>query len=179
MIMPFSSTFLINNVRISTEELPLVFLVTGISTVFVLPLVGKLCDVIDKFTVFAVGSLLSCVMVIWYTQLEVVPLWELMAINIILFVGIMGRSVPSSALDSAVPNLKDRGAYMSIGASLRQVAGGIGAVIAGQIVVQKTQTSPIENYHILGYIVVGTTLLCLGLVYRVDRLIKARGWVVQ
>ena len=69
-----------------------------------------------------------------------------------LFMGIMSRMVPATALASAIPDMKDRGAYMSINSSLQQMAGGIAAVCAGLIVTQTTKTSPIEQYDILEYL---------------------------
>jgi hypothetical protein len=42
-----------------------------------------------------------------------------------MMMGIMSRMIPSSALTSAIPEMADRGAFMSINASLQQIAGGI------------------------------------------------------
>ncbi len=39
--------------------------------------------------------------------------------------GIMSRMVPSTILATAIPDMKDRGAFMSINSSLQQMAGGI------------------------------------------------------
>ena len=71
----------------------------------------------------------------------------------IMFMGIMSRMVPATTLNTAIPDMKDRGAYMAITSSLQQIAGGIAAVAAGFIVHQETKTSPLENYDILGYVI--------------------------
>src|ERR1041385_3110868 len=86
--------------------------------------IGKLSDKIDKFKLFAVGSILACIMVTIYCNLTPVPIWVVIIINMILFMGIMSRMVPATALNSAVPDAADRGAYMSINSSLQQMAGG-------------------------------------------------------
>lgn len=174
MLMPFTTAFLVNNVNIHQSELPLIFFCTGISSIIIMPIIGKLSDRFDKFKLFSIGSAIALVMVVIYTNLTPVPLWQVIIINMILFMGIMSRMVPATALNSAVPDMADRGAYMSINSSLQQLAGGVASFFAGLIVVQKTKTGPIENFDTLGFVMVGFILLCLYFVYRVSNLIKIK-----
>jgi predicted MFS family arabinose efflux permease len=172
MLMPFTSAFLVNNVAISQLDLPIIFLFTGLASIIIMPIIGKVSDTIDKFKLFAIGSVIAIIMVVIYTNLTPVPIWEVIVINMILFMGIMSRMVPATALNSAVPDMSDRGAYMSVNSSLQQMAGGLAAIFAGLIVVQPTKTSPIQHFDILGYIMVVIILLCLYFVYRVSTLVK-------
>jgi Arabinose efflux permease len=172
MMMPFGSAFAINNLHITEQQLPLLFMVTGVSTLVIMPLIGRLSDRADKYRLFVIASIWMMVICVWYTHLSVTPLWAAMALNILMMAGVTGRMVPSSALVSAVPALKDRGAFMSINASLQQLAGGIAAAVAGRIVVQESNFSPLENYNVVGYVVVAVSILGLFLMYRVDRLVK-------
>jgi len=174
MLMPFGSAFLVNNVHISQQNLPLVFMFTGISSIIIMPIIGKLSDRIDKFKLFVGGSFIAIVMVIVYTNMAVVPLWQVIVINMLLFMGIMSRMIPSTALTTAIPEMKDRGAFMSINSSLQQMAGGIAAIFAGLIVTQQTKTSPLEHYNILGYVVAAVILICIYFLYRVSVLAKKR-----
>jgi predicted MFS family arabinose efflux permease len=174
MLMPFTSAFLVNNVQISQSQLPLVFMFTGLSTFIIMPIIGKLSDRIDKFKLFAAGSVLACIMILIYTNMTPVPLYAVVIINMVLFMGIMSRMVPATALNSAIPGLADRGAYMSVNSSLQQMAGGLAAIFAGYVVVQPSKTSPIEHFNTLGYVMVVTVLICIYLVYRVSELIKKR-----
>jgi predicted MFS family arabinose efflux permease len=174
MLMPFTSAFIVNNVHIPQTDLPIIFLCTGIASIIVMPLIGKLSDRIDKFKLFAIGSVLAAIMVVIYTNLTPVPIWQVIIINMVLFMGIMSRMVPATALNSAVPDMADRGAYMSINSSLQQMAGGLAAIFAGFVVVQKTKTSPIENFDVLGYVMGGFIFLCLYFVFRVSKVIKAK-----
>ncbi len=174
MLMPFTSAFLVNNVNIAQEQLPIIFLFTGLSSIIIMPIVGKLSDKIDKFKLFAVGSLVAIAMIIVYTNLTPVPIWMVIVVNMILFMGIMSRMVPATALSSAIPDAADRGAYMSVNSSLQQMAGGIAAIFGGFVIVQPTKTSPLENFDILGYLMSAIILWCIYLIYRVSRLIKKR-----
>ena len=70
--------------------------------------------------------------------------------------------------------MADRGAFMSINASLQQIAGGIAATAAGMIVVQKTKFSPLEQYNTVGYVVVAISALSIFLLFRVSQIIARK-----
>ena len=174
MMMPFGSAFAVNNLKITQEQLPILFMVAGISTLIIMPIIGKLSDVFDKFKIFAFASLWMVFVVVFYTNLGPSPFWLVMLFNVLMMAGIMGRMVPSSALTSGIPDMSDRGAFMSINASLQQIAGGFAAAVGGMIVVQKDKFSPLEHYNTLGYIVVTITLIAIFMIYRVSAMVKRR-----
>jgi predicted MFS family arabinose efflux permease len=174
MMMPFGSAFAINNLHVTPSQLPMLFMVAGISSLIIMPLVGKLSDKIDKLVLFAIASVWMMIMVVVYTNLDATPFWLVVILNILMMMGIMSRMIPSSALTSAVPVMQDRGAFMSINSSLQQIAGGIAAAVAGLIVVQPTKFSPLEHYNLVGYVVVVMSVLSIFLLYRVSTLVKSR-----
>jgi len=174
MMMPFGSAFAINNLHITQQQLPLLFMVAGISTLIVMPLIGKLSDKIDKFKIFTAASAWMIIMVLIYTNLSTTPLFLVIIFNVLMMAGVMSRMIPSQALITAIPVIQDRGAFMSINSSLQQIAGGIAAAIAGLIVIQKDKFSPLEHYNTLGYIIVCITMLSVFLLSRVSSLIKRK-----
>jgi predicted MFS family arabinose efflux permease len=174
MMMPFGSAFAINNLHVTQHQLPLLFMVAGISTLVVMPLIGKLSDKADKFKIFTFASAWMVIMVLIYTNLSVTPLPIVIMFNVLMMAGIMSRMIPSSALITAIPVIQDRGAFMSINSSLQQIAGGIAAAFAGMIVVQKDKFSPLEHYNTLGYIIVVISAISVFLLYRVSSLVKSK-----
>jgi predicted MFS family arabinose efflux permease len=174
MMMPFGSAFAINNLHITQQQLPLLFMVAGISTLIVMPLIGKLSDKIDKFKIFTAASAWMIIMILIYTNLSATPLYLVIIFNVLMMAGIMSRMIPSQALITAIPVIQDRGAFMSINSSLQQIAGGIAAAFAGLIVIQKDKFSPLEHYNTLGYIIVCITMLSVYLLSRVSSLIKRK-----
>lgn len=174
MLQPFGSAYLVNNIRITQEQLPIVFFSTGVAVLFIMPIVGKLSDKINKMTLFSIGSAISIVMILIYTNLAPTPLWEIIVINMFLFMGIMSRIIPSQAINSVIPDAADRGAYMAITSSMQQIAGGIAAVCAGLIVHQSTKTSPLEHYDTLGIVISVVTLCSIFLMMRVNRVATAK-----
>ncbi|SHG60891.1 MFS transporter [Pedobacter caeni] len=174
MLMPFGSAYLINNIKITQAELPVVFMLTGVASIIMMPLIGKLSDKVDKFMIFAAGSVLAVVLILIYTNLSPVPLWEVVVLNMILFMGIMSRMIPATTLTMSIPDMKDRGAFMSVNSSLQQVAGGIAALCAGLIVTQETKSSPLQHYDTLGLVVSVMVLICGIFVYRVSVMVKKK-----
>jgi len=179
MMMPFGSAFAINNLHVTMEQLPLLFMISGISSLVIMPLIGKLSDRVDKFKLFAFASLWLMLVCVIYTNLSVTPFVWVVVFNILMMMGILSRMVPSSALTSAVPEPYDRGAFMSINSSLQQIAGGLAAAVAGMIVVQKDKFSPLEHYNIVGYAVVAISLLGIWMMYRVSNIIRSRARAVD
>ncbi|MDC8103580.1 MFS transporter [Chryseobacterium sp. B21-037] len=174
MMMPFGSAFAVNNLGLTNEQLPMLFMVSGVSSLVIMPLIGKLSDKVDKFKIFAIASVWMMGMCVLYTNLSVTPLWLVMIFNILMMIGIMSRMIPSSALTSAIPDLQDRGAFMSINSSLQQIAGGIAAAVAGVIVTQESKGAPLEHYNIVGYVIVAISILGIFLMWRVDNLTKKK-----
>ncbi len=170
MMMPFASVFLVNNIHIHHDDLPIIFLCTGIASIVIMPIVGRLSDKVNKFSLFVAGSALAMAMVLVYTNLVPVPLWAIILLNMVMFVGIMSRMVPAMSLVTSIPAMPDRGAFMSINSSLQQMAGGIAAIVAGAIVVQPAKEAALLHYPILGLVVVGAMLVCAIFVYRVSKL---------
>jgi predicted MFS family arabinose efflux permease len=164
MLMPFGSVYTVNNLGIQLSDLPTVYLVSGAFTIFTGPLIGKASDVFGKFRTFVFGCVLSIVMVLVYTHLARVSLTTVIAITVLMYVGIFSRMVPSQALISAIPEITKRGSFNAVSASVQQMSGGIASIIAGLIVMQRPDGN-LQNFDQLGYIVVTTTLVSLGLMY--------------
>lgn len=168
MLMPFSTAYIVDNIGLSMTTLPTIYLVTGLCTVFVGPLVGKASDSFGKFNTFRFGSLLTIVMVGIWTNMGAIPLASVIVINVLMYIGIFSRMIPSQALLSAIPEVTKRGAFNAVNASLQQIAGGVSAAVAGAIVVQKANGS-LGHFNWLGYIVMLVALVSLSLMYIVHK----------
>jgi len=174
MMMPFGSAFAINNLGVTNHQLPILFMVSGLSSLVIMPLVGRLSDKISKFKLFAIASTWTMVMCVLYTNLSVTPFYLVVIFNVLLMMGVLSRMVPQQALISAVPDMEDRGSFMSINASLQQIAGGVAAAAAGMIVVQKTKFSPLEHYNTVGYVIVAISIFSILMLSRVSKLIDRK-----
>lgn len=172
MLMPFGSAFAVNNLGISLDQLPLVYLVTGMGAMVFGPVAGRLSDSFGKFRLFGWSSVLSIGVIGVYTHLGTTPLWLVITVNVVMFAGITGRLISAQALLSAVPDARDRGAFMSVNSAVQQFSGGLAAVVAGLIVVQ-APGGTLDHYGRLGYVVCGAVLITIFLVRRIDRMVRA------
>ena len=168
MLMPFGSAFLVNNVKISLDHLPTLYLVTGLATIFAGPMIGRMSDRFGKFPVFVFGSILSIIMVLVWTHLGPVPLWMVIVVNVLLFVSIFSRLIPSQALISALPEPARRGAFNAVNASLQQFSGGLAAALAGLVVAQGPD-GRLQHFDVIGYIVIAAALAALYFMSQVHR----------
>jgi predicted MFS family arabinose efflux permease len=173
MIMPFLSTFIVNNLGIPIRDLPKVYLVTGMCTVVVGPLVGKASDMFGKFLTFFFGTVVTMIMLAVYTNLGPSSLGTVIVVNGLLFGGVFSRMIPAQALFSAVPEPTKRGSFNAIMASLQQFSGGIASVFAGLIIVQNS-AGQLQHFDWMGYIVMATALLSLALIYFINRAVTER-----
>ncbi|OIN61045.1 MFS transporter [Arsenicibacter rosenii] len=160
MLMPFGSTYAIHNLGVTADQLPLIYTITGVFSIGLGPIMGRLSDKTGKFNLFTYASIWGIAVTIIYCNLGQTPLWGIIGLNVLLFVGISGRMISSQAMISAVPEAKDRGAFMSVNASIQQVAGGVASLVAGLIVVQRPD-GYLEQYPLLGYIVSAATIITI------------------
>lgn len=168
MIMPFASAFSVRNVGIDLEHLPIVYLVTGISTMFVAPLVGRLTDRFGPLPVFFTGSAITVAMVALYTRLGPSSLTTLIVVNVVMFAGIFSRMVPWQVVVAGIPAPEQRGAFTAVNAALQQLAGGLAALVSGHIVTIAAD-GRLEHFPWVGNVLIGTTLIVCVLLWQLQK----------
>jgi predicted MFS family arabinose efflux permease len=168
MLMPFGSAFTVHNLGIDILHLPTIYLVSGLFTIFIGPLVGRASDAFGKYPTFMFGSAMSVIMVLIYTHLGQVSLTTAIIVNVLMFVGIFSRMIPSQALISAIPDPSQRGSFSAVSASLQQLSGGLGSVLAAAIIAENPDGT-LRHFDRLGYIVVATSILSLVAMYFVQK----------
>lgn len=173
MLMPFGSAFSTSNLGLKLEQLPILYGITGLFMIVSGPIFGKLSDNMGKSKLFTMGSLVAMLIIAIYTHLGITPLWLVTIISVFMYLAVTSRMISSGALLTAVPSAKDRGAFMSINSSIQQISGGFATFIAGKIVVQRADGF-LERYDILGFTVIGTMMVGIGLIHWLDKLIKAK-----
>jgi predicted MFS family arabinose efflux permease len=113
-------------------------------------------------------------MVAIWTNIGHTPLFEVIIINVVMFIGIFSRIIPFQALISAVPEPSKRGAFNAINASLQQFAGALSAAIAGWVIVEQPNGT-LSHFNWLGYIVMAILLVSASLMYFLHKAVPERG----
>ncbi len=173
LLMPFSSAFTVNNLGVAMEQLPTIYLITGLSTMVAMPLIGKVVDKVGKLPVFLAGSTLAVIMVQVYTHMAGVSFTTVVIVNVVLFVGLFARMVPYQALLTSVPDPTKRGSFNAINAAVQQLSGGVASLVAGHLI-SADADGKLQNFPLLGYILAGTAVITAGLVWRIQKDVQKR-----
>jgi predicted MFS family arabinose efflux permease len=173
MLMPFGSAYTVHNLGIDIVQLPTIYLVSGLFSIVLGPLVGRASDAFGKYPTFVFGSAVSIIMVLIYTHLGQVSLATVIVVNVLMFAGIFSRMIPSQALMSAIPEQSQRGSFSAVSASLQQLSGGLGSVLAAAIIAENPDGS-LMHFDWLGYILVTTSIVLVIAMYFVQKSVAAR-----
>ena len=168
VLMPFISAFTVHNIEIDLGSLPIIYLVTGLCTIVLGPLIGRAADAFGRIRVFLMGCTVSIIMVVIFTHLGPVPLPVVILVNVLMFVGIFSRIIPFQALVSSIPEPNKRGSFNAINSATQQLAGGVASVVAGHIV-SIGADGKLLHVPTIGYVIVGTTLTSAVLVWRMQQ----------
>jgi predicted MFS family arabinose efflux permease len=171
MLMPYSSAFTVHNLEIDQTDLPVIYLVSGISTIFFTTLIGRVTDKVGRLPVFVFGCGLTMIMVVIYTHLGPTPLWALIAVNVIMFLGIFSRMIPYQTMISALPEPAKRGSFNSVNSAVQQIGGGLSAFIAGQLITEAPD-GRLAGMPLVGYVIITATLTSILLAWRIGAAVK-------
>jgi predicted MFS family arabinose efflux permease len=151
-IIPSLPTFLVKNLNWEESDLAVMYLCGGLATLVTTSLFGRLADRLGKLPVFRILALLTMVPVLVITNLTETSLTTGLVITTIFMILASGRMVPAMALITSSAKPAYRGSFMSVIASVQQMAVGLGAVIAGLVVTQPVKEGPLEHYPIVGLV---------------------------
>ena len=171
-VISFLTPYNINNVGLEQNDVKYIYLVGGISTVISGFFIGKFVDKYGRFRVFTIFAFLSMIPIFIATHIGEVPLGVVLMNAGFFFMVISGRMIPANTIISAVVNPKYRAGFMSLNSSAQSLASGSSAAIAGMIISQADEHSPLENYNIVGYVAIGATLISLLILRRIKSLSK-------
>jgi predicted MFS family arabinose efflux permease len=156
MIVPYIATYLVANVGRTESELPYVYFSGGLTTLLTVPVMGRLSDRYGKLSTFRVVALLTVVPILVLTNLPPVSLAAALAWTTIFMVTTSGRMVPAQALITACATPQHRGSFMSVTASVQQMASGLGSFLGGLLLGTTTQAGPRADGHIPPLVGFGT-----------------------
>lgn len=166
VVFPYLSPFLVQNVRMTESELPLVYIAGGVVTLFTSPLVGRLADRYGKLLVFRWIAPGSALLLLVITHLPVVPTFVAVAVFGALMVCNSGRMIPAMAMITSSVEPQRRGAFLSANSSIQHIAAGCGSYLGG-IIVTESAGGKLDHFGEVGWIAAAATLLGVWLAGRV------------
>jgi DHA1 family inner membrane transport protein len=167
MIIPFISPYMVRNVGLTEEQLPLIYLIGGLCTIVSARTIGKLCDKIGSYKIFRVTALAAIIPIFVLTNLPAgIPLWlSLLATTLFTMFG-SGRFIPAMTIVSAVVKPEERGTFMSLENAARQLSSGAASQTAG-LIIGSTAAGALTNYNYVGYVGIVTTIVAIFIALRI------------
>lgn len=160
LLFPGIANYMVANVGLTEQQLPLIYLAGGLCTIFSMNWIGRWADRSGKLRVFTLMSLSSTIPIAAMTNLPRVPLAIALAVSTLLMICMSGRFVPGMALITGSIEARYRGGFMSINSSVQQFALGLAAWVSGQIM-GLSPTGEMTHYPIVGVISLVCALSCI------------------
>lgn len=167
MIIPFIAPYMVRNVGLPEEKLPLIYLVGGIFTIVSARVIGKLCDKVGSFYIFRIVAVISIFPIFALTNLPFgVPVWMALAVTTGFTMMGSGRFIPAMTIVSAVVKPEERGTFMSLENATRQLSSGAASQIGG-IIIGSTAAGALTRYHYVGAIGMVSSLVAIFIAFRI------------
>lgn len=151
MVVPFITPALIRNNGMSQEEVPMIYVISGIFSLISSPIFGRMTDKYGTNKVYSLLVVLSIFPIIALTQTHTDSLSILYTITTLFIILASGRFVAANTLITASVDTQRRGGFMSIRSSIVELAEGAAAILGGMIVTMGA-TGHLDHYDMLGYI---------------------------
>jgi predicted MFS family arabinose efflux permease len=156
------ANYMVFNVGLTNQQLPLIYLTGGLCTVFSMNWIGRWSDRAGKLRVFTLMSLSAAVPIIALTNLPRVPLAAALATTTLLMICMSGRFVPAMAMLTAAVESRYRGGFMSVNTSVQQFSCGLAAWVSGAIVGQGPNQE-LTRFSIVGLVSLACVFSCIWL----------------
>jgi predicted MFS family arabinose efflux permease len=151
MIIPYLAEYLVANAGRTEHELPWVYLAGGLSTLLILPLVGRISDRCKKLSVFRVIAVSAIVPVLAVTHLPPVSFGVALLWSTLFMAITASRMVPAMALITASALPRYRGSFMTINSSVQQLAAALAALVGG-LLLDKAEGGALTGFQTVGYL---------------------------
>jgi DHA1 family inner membrane transport protein len=167
MVVPFISPYFVSNVGLREIDLFWIYVGGGVCSLISSPLIGRWADHSGKLKVYRIIAPLSAVIMLTITNLPRVGLIPAVAAVSVLMVSNSGRMIAALAMINASVEPRLRGGFMSAYSSVQHIASGLGAGLAGLIIVEGSDKT-LHNYGYVGLLGMASTLLSLWLAGRLQ-----------
>lgn len=159
VLIPFIAPSYVANVGLSEDRgLPLAYIVGGIATAVSTPIIGGLCDRIDRLRLLTIMSAMALVVTVVITHLGQVGLAVASATMALFMVAMSGRFTPALTMITNAVEARYRGGFMSVNSALQQATVGLANLLAG-LFVTRDPSGRLVGLPTVGYVAVAFLFL--------------------
>ncbi|MEO6244845.1 MAG: MFS transporter [Opitutaceae bacterium] len=153
-LVPFLAPSIVANMGLTEAQVPLIYAVGGACTLITMPLIGRLCDRVNRLHLLGWLSLSAGAVALVITRLGPVSQAVASVMMACFMVTMSGRFSPAMAMITNAVSARFRGGFMSVNAALQQCASAGASALAGFFVTRDSQ-GHLAGYATLGYVSVG------------------------
>ena len=164
-VFPYVSSYLVANVGMTEQQLPIIYIAGGALTLIAAPLIGRLADRFGKLTVYRTVCPISALLVLAVTHLPPVSAGLAAVAFGAMMVSNVGRMIPAMAMVTSSVEPKLRGGFLSANSSVQHIASGLGAYVGGAAITLSAG-GKLEHFGAVGWIAAAATLASLWLAGR-------------
>jgi DHA1 family inner membrane transport protein len=161
IIIPSISPYMVANVGLTEQQLPLIYVVGGALSLLSTPLVGRLSDRFGRHRIFAGTAVLSIVSIAVLTNLPRGPLWYGIGAVSLFIIANSARMTASMALITSTIQPHRRGGFMTLNSCVQHLAAGLASWLSAQIITGGNGTS-LGHYNIAGAVSLVVTVISIG-----------------
>ncbi|MCU0703989.1 MAG: MFS transporter [Fimbriiglobus sp.] len=166
-VIPFMAQYMQLNCGVPANLFPMVFLAMGLCSLAAGVVAGVAADKLGRRPVFLVAIGLFAITTLVITNLPAVPVLVAGLVACAYMATAVGRLVPVNAIMLAAAHPPDRGAYTTVFNSVSLLATSFGPLVAGLLVPNTGEDTPVENFAACGLVAVGFTVAAVTLSFTV------------
>ncbi|MBF0123830.1 MAG: MFS transporter [Magnetococcales bacterium] len=165
-VIPYITLYAVNNVGIHQQDIPIIYLMGGVATLFSSRLIGHWADRLGKVEVYRWLALAATLPLLLATHIEnaSLPIWLVCTTS--FFVLISGRMIPAITIITSAAQPDLRGTFMSLNATVQSLSMGLATLLTGWIITQNAD-GRIVGYPEVGYIAIASNMLAIWFVSRI------------
>lgn len=164
LVVPYISPYMVFNAGLTEQQLPYIYLVGGLFTIFSMNIIGRMSDRFGKRRMFTIMVLFAIGATLLLTHLPRVSTTTAIATTTLFMVCMSGRFVPAMALLTTAVSQRFRGGFMGVSSAMQHLASGLGSFFSG-LLLKQTATGGLKGYGTVGWIAAGVALLSLALCF--------------
>ncbi|MDM7951310.1 MFS transporter [Hydrogenophaga sp.] len=151
LVIPFITIYMQTNVGLTDAQIPMLYLVGGLATLFTARLFGRLSDRLGKVRTFSMLAVAVNLPLMATTLLPSAPLPVVLVVSTLLFVFLSGRMIPGMALITSAAQPALRGTFMVLNAAVQSAAMGLAAFLGG-LIISRDAAGLVQHYWVSGLV---------------------------
>jgi predicted MFS family arabinose efflux permease len=166
-VIPYITIYMQSNVGLRPDQVPYIYLVGGIATLFTARWFGRLTDSFGKFQTFRVLATAVVVPMVAITLVPRAPIYAVLVVTTLFFICMSGRMIPGMAILTSAGNPTMRGTFMTLNSAVQSAAMGLAALVGGYVINRDPQ-GLVQNYWVAAVIGATASLLAIGVARGLD-----------